>query len=106
MFEKADANKDGTIGGPEVTNFAEPYKASAQISGGEGGDTELTITQEQFKEACMKDAFKDVQMPRRPNASIERRFIYPAARRLHGGHSFVRATVRRTICNLAEIEAA
>jgi len=63
MFEKADANKDGTIGGPEVTNFAEPYKASAQISGGEGGDTELTITQEQFKEACMKDAFKDVQMP-------------------------------------------
>lgn len=63
MFEKADANKDGTVGGPEVANFAEPYKASAQISGGEGGDTELTITQEQFKEACMKDAFKDVQMP-------------------------------------------
>ena len=63
MFEKADANKDGTIGGPEVANFAEPYKTSAQISGGEGGDTELTITQEQFKEACMKDAFKDVQMP-------------------------------------------
>jgi hypothetical protein len=46
-----------------VANFAEPYKASAQISGGEGGDTELTITAEQFKEACMKDAFKDVQMP-------------------------------------------
>ena len=63
MFEQADANKDGTVGGPEVANFAEPYKASAQISGGEGGDTELTITQEQFKEACMKDAFKDVQMP-------------------------------------------
>jgi hypothetical protein len=63
MFEKADVNKDGTIGGPEVANFAEPYKASAQISGGEGGDTELTITADQFKEACMKDAFKDVQMP-------------------------------------------
>jgi hypothetical protein len=63
MFEQADANKDGSIGGPEVTNFAEPYKASAQISGGEGGDTELIITQEQFKEACLKDAFKDVQMP-------------------------------------------
>jgi hypothetical protein len=60
MFEKADANKDGTIGGPEVANFAEPYKASAQIS---GGDTELTITQDQFKEACIKDAFKDVQLP-------------------------------------------
>jgi hypothetical protein len=63
MFEKADANKDGTVGGPEVVNFAEPYKTSAQIAGGEGGDTELTITKEQFLEACMKDAFKDVQMP-------------------------------------------
>jgi hypothetical protein len=29
----------------------------------QGGDTELTITKEQFNEACMKDAFKDVQMP-------------------------------------------
>jgi hypothetical protein len=46
-----------------VANFAEPDRASAQISGGEGGDTELTVTAEQFKEACMKDAFKDVQMP-------------------------------------------
>jgi hypothetical protein len=61
MFEKADANKDGTVGGPEVANFAEPYKVSAQIAGGD--DTELTITPEQFKEACMKDAFKDVQLP-------------------------------------------
>ena len=63
MFEKADANKDGTVGGPEVTAFAEAYKASAQISGGEGGDTDLIITKEQFNDACMKDAFKDVQMP-------------------------------------------
>jgi hypothetical protein len=63
MFEKADANKDGTVGGPEVTAFAEAYKTSAGISGGEGGDTELTIAKEQFSEACMKDAFKDVQMP-------------------------------------------
>ena len=63
MFEKADANKDGTVGGPEVAAFAEPYKASANISGGEGGDTELIITKEQFNEACLKDAFKDVQMP-------------------------------------------
>jgi hypothetical protein len=61
MFEKADVNKDGTVGGPEVANFAEPYKAS--IGGGQGADTELIITADQFKEACIKDAFKDVQMP-------------------------------------------
>jgi hypothetical protein len=28
MFEKADTNKDGTVGGPEVTGFAAAYKAS------------------------------------------------------------------------------
>lgn len=61
MFEKADVNKDGTVGGPEVANFAQPYKASGAAIA--GSDTELTITKEQFAEACMKDAFKDVQLP-------------------------------------------
>jgi len=61
MFEKADVNKDGTVGGPEVANFSEPFKASGAVV--TGSDTELIITKEQFNEACMKDAFKDVQMP-------------------------------------------
>jgi hypothetical protein len=61
MFEKADVNKDGTVGGPEVANFSEAYKATgAAVS---GSDTELIITKEQFAEACMKDAFKEVTMP-------------------------------------------
>jgi len=61
MFEKADANKDGTVGGPEVVAFTEAYKAAGgQVS---GSDAEIIITKEQFAETCMKDAFKDVTMP-------------------------------------------
>ncbi|HEY7749647.1 MAG TPA: hypothetical protein VH933_13350 [Aestuariivirgaceae bacterium] len=61
LFEKADANKDGTVGGPEVAAFSEPYlKASGQAA---GNSTEVTITKEQFADACMKDAFKDVSLP-------------------------------------------
>ena len=61
MFEKADANKDGTVGGPEVSAFAAAYKASdPSIT---TADTDVTITKEQFSQACIKDAFKDVQMP-------------------------------------------
>jgi hypothetical protein len=61
MVEKADVNKDGTVGGQEVANCSEAYKVSgAAVS---GSDTELVITKEQFAEACMKDAFKDVTMP-------------------------------------------
>jgi hypothetical protein len=61
MFDKADANKDGTVGGPEVAAFAAAYKASNPAV--TGSDTEVTITKEQFSEACMKDAFKDVSIP-------------------------------------------
>ena len=61
LFEKADANKDGAVGGPEVTAFSDPYlKASGQAA---GDATQLTITKEQFADACMKDAFKDVSLP-------------------------------------------
>jgi hypothetical protein len=63
MFERADANKDGTVGGPEVAAFAEPYRMASGQTGGDGADTELIITKEQFAEACMKDAFKDVTLP-------------------------------------------
>jgi hypothetical protein len=61
MFDKADTNKDGTVGGPEVSAFAAAYKASdPSIT---TADTDVTITKEQFSQACIKDAFKDVQMP-------------------------------------------
>jgi hypothetical protein len=61
MFEKADTNKDGTVGGPEVTAFGAAYKMSDPTI--TTADTELIITKEQFSAACMKDAFKDVTMP-------------------------------------------
>jgi hypothetical protein len=61
MFEKADANKDGTVGGPEVTAFGAAYKASDPTI--TTADTELIITKEQFSAACIKDAFKDVTLP-------------------------------------------
>ena len=61
LFEKADANKDGAVGGPEAAVFSEPYlKASGQAA---GDPTQLTITKEQFADACVKDAFKDVAVP-------------------------------------------
>ena len=61
MFDKADTNKDGTVGGAEVSAFAAAYKASdPSIT---TADTDVTITKEQFSQACMKDAFKDVQLP-------------------------------------------
>jgi hypothetical protein len=61
MFEKADVNKDGTVGGPEVTAFAAAYKASDPTV--TSPDTEVIITKEQFSAACTKDAFKDVALP-------------------------------------------
>jgi len=62
LFEKADVNKDGTVGGPEeVTAFAAAYKASDPSV--TTADAELTITKEQFSAACIKDAFKDVALP-------------------------------------------
>ena len=61
LFEKADANKDGTVGGPEVTAFAAAYRASDPTV--TNPDTEVVITKEQFSAACMKDAFKDVTPP-------------------------------------------
>ena len=61
MFDKADANKDGTVGEPEVSAFAAAYKASdPSIT---TADTDVPVTKAQFSQACIKDAFKDVQMP-------------------------------------------
>ena len=61
LFEKADANKDGTVGGPEATAFAAAYKASDPTV--TQADADVTITKEQFAAACTKDAFKDVTVP-------------------------------------------
>lgn len=61
MFEKADTNKDGTVGGPEVSAFAAAYKASDPSL--TTADADVIITKEQFSQACLKDAFKDVKMP-------------------------------------------
>jgi hypothetical protein len=61
MFDKADTNKDGTVGGAEVSAFAAAYKASdPSIT---TADTDVTITKDQFQTACIKDAFKDVPAP-------------------------------------------
>ncbi|HEY7750590.1 MAG TPA: hypothetical protein VH933_18160 [Aestuariivirgaceae bacterium] len=61
LFDKADADKNGTIAGTEVTPLAAAYKASDPSV--TTADAELTITKEQFSAACMKDAFKDVALP-------------------------------------------
>jgi hypothetical protein len=61
LFDKADANKDGTIGGPEVTPFAAAYKTSDPTV--TQPDADVTITKDQFSAACVKDAFKDVAVP-------------------------------------------
>ena len=47
----------------EVVNFAEPVQNKCSDQWWRRWRHRLTITQEQFKEACMKDAFKDVQVP-------------------------------------------
>jgi hypothetical protein len=56
LFTKADANGDGTVGGPELAAYKDAYVAS----GGTMNETTLILTKEQFTEACMKDAFKEV----------------------------------------------
>jgi hypothetical protein len=61
LFEKADANKDGSVGGPEVTAFSAAYKASDPSV--TAADADVVITKDQFAAACLKDAFKDVQLP-------------------------------------------
>lgn len=61
LFDKADANKDGTVGGAEAGAFAAAYKASDPSV--TTADAELAISKDQFSAACMKDAFKDVTVP-------------------------------------------
>jgi hypothetical protein len=61
LFDRADADKNATIAGTEVTPFAAAYKASDPSV--TTPDADLTITKEQFSAACMKDAFKDVSLP-------------------------------------------
>ena len=56
LFKKADANNDGTVGGPELAAYKDAYVKS----GGNMNETTLILTKEQFTEACMKDAFKDL----------------------------------------------
>lgn len=57
MFKKADQNGDGSVGGPEVAAFQAAYVKS----GGHMNETTKIITKDQFLEACMKDAFKDMK---------------------------------------------
>jgi hypothetical protein len=57
MFKKADANSDGTVGGPELASYKDAYVKS----GGAMNETTLILTKEQFTDACMKDAFKDMK---------------------------------------------
>jgi hypothetical protein len=61
LFDRADADKNATIAGAEVTPFAAAYKASDPSV--TAPDTDVTITKDQFSAACMKDAFKDVTLP-------------------------------------------
>jgi hypothetical protein len=56
MFMKADKNSDGSVGGTEVSAFEGAYIKS----GGHMNETTKIITKDQFLEACMKDAFKDM----------------------------------------------
>ena len=56
LFTKADANGDGTVGGTEINTYKDAYVKS----GGSMNETTLILTKEQFHDACMKDAFKDM----------------------------------------------
>ena len=61
LFDKADADKNATISGTEVAPFAAAYKANDPSV--TTADADTAITKEQFSAACMKDAFKDIQLP-------------------------------------------
>lgn len=56
LFKKADQNGDGTVGGPELASYKDAYVKS----GGSMNETTQILTKEQFVDACMKDAFKDM----------------------------------------------
>jgi hypothetical protein len=60
MFDKADNNRDGSVGGPELLPFVPSLIAAGVTS---QSIDQMVIKADEFTEDCMRDQFKDVQQP-------------------------------------------
>jgi hypothetical protein len=59
MFQKADSNGDGLIGGTELL----PFLATQVVAGRSMEATvQMTVNAQEFKEECMREAFRDVAL--------------------------------------------
>jgi hypothetical protein len=58
MFDKADDNRDGSVGGPELLPFV-----PSLIAAGVTSQTidQMVIKADEFTENCMRDQLKDAQ---------------------------------------------
>lgn len=57
-WEKADANKDGTLEGAEVTAYLDAIKSNGKTY---DGNSDGKLTSVEFTEACKADTFKDMK---------------------------------------------
>ena len=60
MFDKADDNRDGSVGGSELLPFVASLVAAGATS---QSIDQMVIKADEFTENCMRDQFKGVQKP-------------------------------------------
>jgi predicted HAD superfamily phosphohydrolase len=60
MFDKADDNRDGSVGGPELRPFVPSLIAAGVTS---QSIEQMVIKADEFTENCMRDQLKDMQQP-------------------------------------------
>lgn len=60
MFDKADDNRDGSVGGSELLPFVPSLVAAGVVS---QTIDQMVIKADEFTENCMRDQFKGVQQP-------------------------------------------
>lgn len=58
MWDKADANKDATLDGGEVTAYLDAIKSSGKTY---DKDSNGKLVAAEFTEACTADTFKDIK---------------------------------------------
>jgi len=58
MWDKVDANKDGSAAGAEVTKYLDAIKASGKKY---DANADGKLTQAEFMDACKADVFKDIK---------------------------------------------
>ena len=57
-WEKADANKDGTLDGTEVSTYLDAIKSKGKTY---DANSDGKLTSVEFTEACKADTFKDMK---------------------------------------------